>query len=318
MKIKTLGWLLAVTALASSASVVACSQAPVQCQAAHSGLGLGFAAKYYPVGTPGAACAIKGDEIGFETYHPPGGGEDGKQPDFSIPSRVAVKTTAMGNLIASKAKKGSKDPDGLNLENADGTHVLAKNPAYSLGTFATVEPVEDFCAVADPKPAVQSFPRVEAVPPDPMDPEDMGSPEEAALAVKYEWTDLKVYVTAAAQGTQFSGRLKYTENACSAEYNVAGVWPPVHCGVEKEVDDGMGGTMTIEVPEASLCCPTADPLGGRVTGSGINPDFPVKCDPDLLLCVLDTPDPTKLPILSPGWDAKQDACKVTEAPAATP
>lgn len=313
MKIKTLGWLLAVTALASSASVVACSQAPVQCQAAHSGNHLGFAAKYYPVGTPGAACAIPGDEIGFETYHPAGGGNDGKQPDFSVPSGVAVKTTAMGNLIASKTAVGSVDPDGLNVENADGTHVLAKNPAYSLGKFATVEPVNDFCAVESPKPAVHSFPRVEAVPPDPMVPDDMGSPEVLASTVKYEWTDLKVYVTAAAQGTQFSGRLKYTEDNCTAEYNVAGVWPPVHCGVEKEVNG-----KKVEVPEASLCCPSADPLGGRVTGSGINPDFPVKCDPDLLLCVLDTQDPTKLPILSPGWDAKQDACKVTETPAATP
>ena len=318
MKIKTLGWLLAATALASSASVVACSQANVQCQAAHSGQNLGFAAKYYPVGAPGT-CAIKGDEIGFETYHPPGGGDDGTQPDFSVPSGVALKTTAMGLLIASKAKVGSTDPDGKNVENSDGSHVLAKHPAYSLGKFATVEPVNDFCEVVAPKPAEQSFPPVEAVPPDPKDPDDTGVPAAPAMSVKYEWSDVKVYVTAAAQGTQFSGHLKYTENAdatCSAEYDVVGVWPPVPCGVDKEVDDGMGGMKTITVPEASLCCPTADPLGGRVTGSGINPDFPVKCDPDLLLCVLDTNDPSKLPVLSPGWEANTAACKLTEGTAA--
>ncbi len=135
------------------------------------------------------------------------------------------------------------------------------------------------------------------------------------MSVKYEWTDVKVYVTAAAQGTQFSGHLKYTEDACVAEYNVAGVWPSVDCSVEKEVDDGMGGTKTILVADASLCCPSADPLGGRAVGSSINPDFPVKCDPNLLVCVLDTEEPTKLPILNPGWDTKVDACKVTEAPA---
>ncbi len=117
-------------------------------------------------------------------------------------------------------------------------------------------------------------------------------------------------------GTQFSGHLRYTEDSCSAEYNVAGVWPSVFCGVDKEVDDGMGGTKTVTVPEASLCCPSADPLGGRITGSGINPDFPMKCDPDLLLCVLDIPDASKLPALNPGWDTKVAACAITEAPAA--
>lgn len=306
MKIKTLGVLLAATALASSVSIVACSQAAVQCQAGHSGLGLGFAAKYYPVGTPGATCGdVKGDEIGFETYHPPGAGDDGRQPDFSVPSGVALKTSAMGKLIASKAKKGSKDPLGVNKENeADGTHTLAEHPAYSLGKFTTIEPVDDFCPVADLGAAQQSFPAVEAVPPDPPDP---GQKAEPATSVRYEWSDVKVYVTAAAQGTQFSGHLKYTQDSCTAEYNVAGVWPAVSCAGE----DAEGNA----VADASLCCPNANPLGGRTIGSGINPDFPVKCDPDLMLCVLDIPDASKLPALNPGWETKVEACKVTEAPA---
>ncbi len=307
MKINTLGWLLAVTALASATTIVACSQAAVQCQAGHTGLGLapvdlGFTTRYYPVGTPGAACVLPGDLIGFETYHPPGGGEDGTQPDFSVPSGVAFKTNALGDLIAAMADKGSVDPEGTNHENDDGTHVLAKHPAYSLGKFSTIEPVDDFCKVDAPAPAVQEFPRVAASGMD---------PEVPAMSVKYEWTDVKVYVTASAQGTQFSGHLKYTEDACVAEYNVAGVWPTVPCGVDKDVDDGMGGTKTISVPEDSLCCPSADPLGGRIVGSGINPDFPVKCDPNLLRCVLDTEDPTKLPVLKPGWDGSAPQCKLT-------
>jgi hypothetical protein len=322
MKIKTLGWLIAAAAVASSASIVACSQAAVQCQAGHAGSGLAYAVKYYPVGTPGAACAAPGDEIGFETYHPPGGGDDGSQPDFSIPSIVSFRNASMGAMIAAKAAVGSVDPDGTNVENpVDGTHTLAKRPAYSLGTFATVEPVNDFCPVVDPKAAEQQFPLVPKVEPDPADPEDMGSPEVPASSVKYEWSDVKVYVTAAAQGTQFSGHLKYSQdaslpNACAAEYDVVGVWPSVFCGVTKEVDDGMGGTMEIDVPEPSLCCPSADPLGGRIIGSGINPDFPMVCDPDLLLCVLDTKDAKSLPVLKPGWDADSEgvltgACKIT-------
>lgn len=318
MKIKTLGWLLGVTALASSASIVACSQAPVQCRIGAAGSGIAYAVKYYPVGTPGAACAAPGDEIGFDTYHPKGPGEEGlQQPDFTVPSIVAFQNSSMGSLIADRSDQGSEDPVGKGDQNEEtGAHIPPQHPAYVLGKFSTVEPVDEFCSIADPKPAEQVFPKVEAVPPDPNDPDDMGSPEVPAMSVKYEWSDVKVYVTPSAQGTQFSGHLKYTQDTCSAEYNVAGVWPSIFCGVDKEVDDGMGGKMTVTVPEASLCCPNADPLGGRITGSGINPDFPMKCDPDLLLCVLDTPDPTKLPVLNPGWDTNVAACKVTEESAA--
>ena len=75
------------------------------------------------------------------------------------------------------------------------------------------------------------------------------------------------------------------------------------------------------IPDNSACCPNPDPIGGRASGSGINPDFPVKCDPDLLLCVLDTADPSKLPILNPTWALDADGvatgiCKLTEAAAA--
>jgi hypothetical protein len=320
MKIQTLGWLVGVTALVSSASILACSQAEVVCQVGHAGSTLSFAAKYYPVGTPGA-CSIPGDQVGFETYHPKGGGDDGTQPDFSVPSLVALQTDAMGILIADKAgnpDQPSIDPDGTNVENMDGTHVLAKHPAYALGTFETVAPDADgFCVMKAPKPAVQEFPKVAGIPGDPtaMPPID-DIPELPAESVSYTWTDVKVYVTAAAQGTQFSGHLKYTDDMCSAEYNVAGVWPAISCA--NEVDDGvddMGNPKTKIVPEAAFCCPSADPLGalGRITGSGINPDFPMKCDPDLLLCVLDIADASKLPALNPGWDANVAACKVTAA-----
>ena len=324
MNIKTLGWLLGAAALASSASIAACSQAQVQCQAGHAGSGVGFAVKYYPVGTPGAACAVPGDEIGFETYHPPGGGDDGSQPDFSVASIVAFQNNSMGVLIGDKSGVGSEDPEGAGKQAEDGSHIAPKHAAYSLGKFATVEPVNDFCAVTDPQPAEQDFPLVPKRAPDPADPMDMGDPEVPASTVKYAWSDVKVYVTAAAQGTQFSGRLKYTQDSCSAEYNVAGVWPSVAC--TSRVPDGVdanGDPKTKLVANAALCCPTADPLGGRLTGSGINPDFPMKCEQiapvdedndDLgVRCVLDTADPSKLPILNPGWEANAAVCKTTAA-----
>lgn len=325
MKIQTLGWLIGFTALASSASILACSQAEVVCQAGHAGSTLAFAAKYFPVGTPGAACVLPGDEVGFETYHPKGGGDDGTQPDFAVPSLVALQTGTMGQKIIDKKAAGSVDPDGVIGVKDDGmggmTHFIEKHPkhpAYALGSFATVSPEADgFCVMAAPAPAVQNFPLIPAVPPDPMAvPPDPGSPEVPAEAVKYEWTNVKVYVTASAQGTQFSGHLKYTDNACAAEYDVAGVWPSAACG--KDVDDGKGGMKT--VPDNTACCPNPDPIGGRAAGSGINPDFPVKCDPDLLLCVLDIKGPSELPALNPTWALDKDGvatgiCALT--PAAT-
>jgi hypothetical protein len=40
------------------------------------------------------------------------------------------------------------------------------------------------------------------------------------------------------------------------------------------------------VPSVDLCSPYPNPAAGMATGSGINPDYAVVCDPNLLLCVL--------------------------------
>jgi hypothetical protein len=93
--------------------------------------------------------------------------------------------------------------------------------------------------------------------------------------VSVAWTDIKVYNTAAAPGTQFTATQTRTTGTCEQKYQVLGVWPSVSC------DDGTGK------PFAPACCPGADPADGLPLGSGINPDFQVKCDPVLLLCVLD-------------------------------
>jgi len=46
------------------------------------------------------------------------------------------------------------------------------------------------------------------------------------------------------------------------------------------------------VGDESLCLPFADPAMGRATASGLNPDFAIRCDPDLLLCVLSKEPPS--------------------------
>jgi hypothetical protein len=97
-----------------------------------------------------------------------------------------------------------------------------------------------------------------------------------ALSTKYAWKNLQFYVTASAPGTQFSGDLTYTEGDCTIEYTAVGLWPAIQCGSDAD------------------CNPCADPDAGTTVGSGINPDFPTKCDMDVGYCVLtDAKDPTK-------------------------
>ena len=101
-----------------------------------------------------------------------------------------------------------------------------------------------------------------------------GTQEQPATSVKYEWSNVRVYDTAAATGTQFTADLAYTQDGCTAQYHVFAVYPAVSC-------DAGDGT-----PNEALCSSEANPDAGMATGSGISPDVPITCDPDLLLCVL--------------------------------
>lgn len=54
----------------------------------------------------------------------------------------------------------------------------------------------------------------------------------------------------------------------------------------------------VSVANPSYCSPVAIPEEGLATGSGISPDFPVVCDPELLMCVLDaSPTDAPFPVL---------------------
>lgn len=96
----------------------------------------------------------------------------------------------------------------------------------------------------------------------------VGQCKLAKTTVKYAWKNLKFYTTAAAPGTQFSGDLTYTEDDCTIEYAAVGVWPGIPCGSDAD------------------CAPCANPDAGLTIGSGLSPDFPIKCDVDLGLCTL--------------------------------
>jgi hypothetical protein len=311
MKVKTLGWLVVAGALATS--FISCSQPKVECTAAHAGAFYGFAAKYTPVGTP-PACATPdfiqaGDTIGFETYHPSKDDGDGPQADYSS-TIVAIQADTLGATAKDKRKAGAGDPLDPLTPGVDKKAVTYKggHNAFAFGNFDSTEPDDaDFCKLSTVTPAKQEYAEIPAAPPDQPDP-------IPATTYGYAWKNLEVYVTATSQGTQFSGDLTYSQDTCSVDYHVVGVWPGVGCLLDF---DDMGNPIF----QDSLCCPDADPNDdNRSVGSGINPDFPVVCDHTLGMCVLEMKDGDKLPVLKPDWskdNAAHPECKPRPAKAAS-
>jgi hypothetical protein len=115
---------------------------------------------------------------------------------------------------------------------------------------------------------------------------------DAANGIGYQWSNVKFYVTPQIPGTQFVGELAYTEGGCTANYNVMGVYPVVSC---KVLDEDGAPVLDMDgnyVTDESLCA-QAD---HEISGLALNPDFPVRCNTDIGLCVLDS---TSVPALKP-------------------
>jgi hypothetical protein len=162
--------------------------------------------------------------------------------DPAAPDTVAIRSARVGKLLEQYASR------------------LAAPAPYSLGELGEVPGEDNFCDVPE-----LSATRVEV-------PEDSAGP---AQSFTYAWSHLRIYNTPRIPGTQFAADLRYTENGCTADYEVKGIWPVVNCG-----------SGTPKMPNDALCDPKPDFEAGRLRGSGINPLFPVRCDPVALICVL--------------------------------
>jgi hypothetical protein len=255
-------------ALSSSA----CSQPKVKCITSRGD----YAAKFTLKSGTGPCAELKGDTIGFQSYNP-GGGSNGT-PNFDKASVALILGTVGG--YADRAATGDLDADGKPVSYVDPD---TNHRTYSLGDFTTDVPGEDgFCVVNTLTPAEQVLPAVKEIPEN-VDEETDAVPGQEAINAKVEWSNLRVYVSANAIGTQFAASLKYTLNGCTAEYDVIGVYPAHACANAKgEPDEGE-------------CLPNADPDAGRRFGSGINPDVPVTCDKELLTCMITSAPPAFLP-----------------------
>jgi hypothetical protein len=178
---------------------------------------------------------LKSEPVGLQKYF---------NQDPAAADTVAIRTDRMGRLRTQYASRI--------------TAATAGDP-YAVGPLASEGPGPDnFCDVPELTPARLEVP---------------ANATQPAQSFTYEWSGLRVYNTPEIPGTQFIADLRYTENGCSADYTVRGIWPVVSCAT--------GGK-----PDATKCDPYPDFNVGRLRGSGINPIFPVKCDPVALICVL--------------------------------
>ncbi|WP_163994524.1 hypothetical protein [Pyxidicoccus caerfyrddinensis] len=258
MKLRLMG--LSVGVATAAVAVFACGvdEPEPQCVVARAsidGSTGSFAATYTlkPGQNPDQQCArLKPERVGLQKYF-------GETP--SAPDSVAVRSARLGKLGRDFA---STRPD------PDPTHAT-----YSVGPFASEAPGPDnFCNVPTLTPSRLDVPATAPGLPDGGVQPDGGPPAQAAQTFTYEWSNLRIYNSPGTPGTQFTAELRYTENGCTAEYSAKGIWPVVTCGLSD------GGVNEV------ACDPYANFDAGRLRGSGINPIFPVKCDPDALICVL--------------------------------
>jgi hypothetical protein len=266
MKKRIVGLLVGVAGLAGLTSLAlsgaSCSQPAIQCVVAHSP----FFATYTLVEGTGSCAQLKAEEIGMSTYLQPNATRT--LADYNK-RKIAIQSTKLGGYIQEREGLGDLGPDKSDVP-------------YGLGDYTNEPNTDNVCfAGTTSVPLAAAEIDLPAVPA--MD-DGMGGMTDPLPAVhlKQTWKNVKVYVTADMPGTQAVGEMVYEDliEGCSATYKFVALAPSVDCE-----GTGMDGKKNGQ-PDELLCSPTADPAKGLVTGSGINPDFKVHCDPTLLHCVL--------------------------------
>lgn len=238
-----------------------CQQPDVNCTSAHGT----FAARFdLKSGDKNQPCGqLTGDILGMQTYFAPGGINN--TPKFDEPS-LAIRAQYLYAFIYDNVYGPASVFDTRLIDKEVGD-------PDSLGDFADGLPDADgFCAVPKMTKVELNLPEVVEIPPTEDDPDtvdvdesDPGMAGQAAARLTYEWDNVKFLVTADAQGTQFSADLKFTQDSCTANYHVVGVYPAVPCLDEEGK------------PDDEVC---------KSDVNGINPDFPTTCSKTFGYCVL--------------------------------
>lgn len=172
----------------------------------------------------------------------------------------------------------------------------------SIATFGPLPNDAGICTTGTFPPAEQNIPQSTL----------MDGGIMPAFDVIYQWSNFQMVSTPAIQGTQWSATLVYTDKAnnCTGTYTAIGISPGVGCarcacsdGTNCNPDGTCNGTaMPGTVPDNRVCNPTNANLPIGIAASGIDPLFPVYCDPRIFQCVLvDTNGAPAIPDSSPGW-----------------
>ena len=199
-----------------------------------------YAARYELVTGTGPCAAIKGEVLGGQAYlaNPDTPGDKGS---------VAFQSEAIGTrLLAGQALTPP-------VVDADATH-----KPYAYGKFTSDTPDGNHvCTV----PTLDDAQFVQGAFTGPME-MNMPGTMYPAINVKYHWSNVRSYVTAASTGVVVGGDLDYTLDGCTAKFKVVAIAPKVSCD-----KDGQ--------PDQTIC--DTDP--------NLNPDVAIVCEPTTHLCV---------------------------------
>jgi hypothetical protein len=176
----------------------------------------------------------KGEVVGVQTYVPPVSDPN----SYNLPNSVALQSEE-ASLLAANGE--SVMPP---VVDANTMHHL-----YALGKFDNAFPDgNDICTISKMDTAELDLPVVPAH----MDADMNMVDEQPATHITYQWSNVRIIVKAESIGTQTFAHLKYTRDACTAEFDVSILTPEVSC------DDGNG------MPDQSKCDAPTDPAIGAV------------------------------------------------------
>ncbi|MDH5673877.1 MAG: hypothetical protein OEZ06_17095 [Myxococcales bacterium] len=259
------------------ATGTACDQPKPKCTAAHGN----FAATFTLVKGEGVCAELSSGVLNVQSYNESKNGPnsvlDQNKPTIAIQSQDTTDVLWSGR---------ETDPD---------------EKTYAFGGFDAPDPDGDgICHAKSLSTAVLKAAATEEVPPMMVDEctFDPGQPAQEPIDIRYDWSNVRVVVTPSAIGTKLEADLEYSVGDCTATYKVAAVWPLVECGSPVEgsgdepapMDDpdaDAGVDPNCPVEEAEPPPPELEADDSICESQGVIPDFPVHCDPGLLMCVLD-------------------------------
>jgi hypothetical protein len=306
-------------ACAVSVAPASCSPEPApKCAAARGA----FAATYTLTSGTGDCSTLVGEILNVQSYNPPHSPTD-QTPNYDIAS-IAIEPSAITNALAG----GGMDPNAADLPYGIGTFSSSEPgsdgfcvaPSLSLAhlVLPSVDAMPNACPPAAAMPAVDMqyafanvrvystaaalgtelsadltytttdpsgatctavyhvrgvYPAVSCGGSPPATGDDSGSTGDDSAAQDSGGDD-----ASSPSGDDAGAAADDAGDDASAESDCAAPAPAAPSGPM--------------VPDITLCSPYPNPSAGLATGSGLDPDYAISCDPNLLLCVLSKEPPS--------------------------